>query len=67
MSDIPKTLKFLIHLQKLDKTLTTPLGHHFQLNSNAKQARKKRTGTRTLILAIEGISRSYHGDLPACS
>ena len=30
MSDIPKTLRFLIHIQKLDNILTTPLGHHFQ-------------------------------------
>jgi len=29
MSDIPKTLRFLIHTQKLDNILTTPLGHHF--------------------------------------
>ena len=30
MSDIPKTLRFLIHIQKLDNILTTPLGPHFQ-------------------------------------
>jgi len=52
MSDIPKTLGFLIHIQKLD-ILTTPFGHHFQLNSNAKQARKRGRGTRTLTLAAE--------------
>jgi len=53
MSDIPKTLRFLIYIQKLDNILTTPLGHHFQLNSNAKQARKRARGTRSLILAAE--------------
>jgi len=30
MSDIPKTLRFLTHIQKLDNILTTPLGHNFQ-------------------------------------
>ena len=30
MSDIPKTLGFLIHIQKRDSILTTPLGRHFQ-------------------------------------
>jgi len=49
MSDIPKTLKFLINIQKLDNILTTPLGHHFQWNSNAKQAHKSGRETRTLI------------------
>jgi len=52
MSDIPKTLRFLTHIQKLD-ILTTPLGHHLQLNSNAKQARKSGRGTRSLTQAAE--------------
>jgi len=57
MSDIPKTLRFLMHIQKLDTILTTPLAHHFQLNRNAKQARKRGTGARTLTLAAEWASR----------
>jgi hypothetical protein len=53
MSDIPKTLIFLIHIQKLDNILTTPLGHYFQRNSNAKQACKMGRGTWPLTLAAE--------------
>jgi len=30
MPDIPKTLRFPTHIQKLDIILTTPHGHHFQ-------------------------------------
>jgi hypothetical protein len=29
MSDIPKTLRFLIHTPKLDNILAAPLGHIF--------------------------------------
>jgi hypothetical protein len=29
MSDIPKTLRFLINFPKLENILTTPLGHIF--------------------------------------
>jgi hypothetical protein len=56
MSDVPKTLTFLIHIQKLDYILTTQLAHHFQLKSNAKQARKRGRGTRTMTLAASRIT-----------
>jgi len=64
---IPKTLRFLIHIQKLDNILTTPLGHHLQRISNAKQAHKRGRETRTLTLAAEWASRCCHGVLHACS
>jgi len=67
MSDIPKTLRFLIHIQKFDNILNIPHGHHSQWNSNAKQARKRVKGTRTLTLATEWANRCCHGVLHACS
>jgi hypothetical protein len=41
MSDNPKTLRFLIHIPKLDNILTTPLEHIFSetamQNKHAKE------------------------------
>jgi hypothetical protein len=42
MSDIPKTLTFLIHIQKLDNILTTPLGHVY--NETAMQNKHAKGG-----------------------
>jgi hypothetical protein len=42
MSDIPKTLTFLIHIQKLDNILTIPLGHIF--NETAMQNKHAKVG-----------------------
>jgi hypothetical protein len=42
MSDIPKTFRFLINIQKLDNILTTPLGHIF--NETAMQNKHAKGG-----------------------